>query len=126
MNADIVELALMAGFFIMLLTVVMSAGNILRLLNTRDELLKARIHLGSCKTWRRAGMIAVPLTAGPYVWIMTRTEEATIAADPALAERLELYGLATLFCGVLFLVGLAGEWFLPARVRDLERREKDG
>jgi len=126
MNADIVELALMAGFFIMLLTVVMSAGNILRLLNTRDELLKARIHLGTCKTWRRTGMVAVPLTAGPYVWIMTRMEEAAITADPALAERLELYGLATLFCGILFLVGLAGEWLLPARVRDLERREKDG
>ena len=125
MKADIVELALMAGFFIMLLTVVMGAGNILRLLNTRDELLKARIHLGTCRTWRRSGMIAVPLTAGPYVWIMTRTEEAAVAANLVLAERLELYGLATLFCGILFLIGLAGEWFLPARVRKLESRRKD-
>ncbi|MHA1113449.1 MAG: hypothetical protein ACTSRY_02960 [Alphaproteobacteria bacterium] len=125
MNADIVELILMVGFFIMLLTVVMGAGNIMRLLKTRDELFKARVHFGTCTTWRRVGMIAVPLTAGPYVWIMTRTPEAAIAADPALAERLELYGLATIFCGALFLIGLVGERYLPARIRDLERREKD-
>ena len=120
MNLDLPSLSIMAGFFLMLISVVMGGGNILRLLNSRDDLFKARIYLGTCITWRKSGMVAVPLTAGPYVWLMSTVSEADMQANPAFAEQLGMYGMATVFCGVLLLIGLAGERYFPKRIRDLE------
>jgi hypothetical protein len=111
----------MVGFSIMLFGVLMTVGAMVPIVRSRDELEKSRLYGAVSKRWRQAGMIALPVTIAPYVWL-DYTLDRGVLADPRNAQHWELYGSAAAFVCVIFLIAISGEVYFEGKIKELEKK----
>lgn len=112
-------IAVMIGFLIMLFGVLMTINAMIPIVRSRDQLEKARLFGIVSRRWRKYGMVALPVTIAPYLWL-DYTLDRSLLADPRNAQHWELYGSAAAFVCVIFLIAIAGEVYFEGQVKDLE------
>jgi hypothetical protein len=121
MLGGIPGIVLMAGFMIMLFGVLMTVKAMIPIVRSRDELEKARLFGAVSKRWRQYGMVALPVTIIPYLWLDYGLDRAVLA-DPKNAQHWELYGSATAFVCAIFLIAVAGEIYFEGKIKELNAK----
>jgi len=99
--------------------VLMTINAMIPIVRSRDQLEKARLFGIVSRRWRKYGMVALPVTIAPYLWL-DYTLDRSLLADPRNAQHWELYGSAAAFVCVIFLIAIAGEVYFEGQVKDLE------